>query len=171
MTTQDIIISALVALAVNLATPLTRGWIISFATGIRAKASMVSTKVLTRRRSQLQDDLKWYAEMQDVRKFIGWLFPHGFSQIIFLWVLVLFPYIINIISPIIGDYHTEALSKGGLYGLIGIGTRYFFSFCIVAAIAQKSISFADTEKSIKSQLKTLDSMLQSKGKNLTKAQS
>jgi hypothetical protein len=157
MSASDILISIAIALAVNLATPLIRRSLVSSATNINAKLESASVKVLKKRKSQLEESLRWYKEKSEPSKILEWLLPHVFIQIIFLWFIVLLPYILNLTS---GFWDIPvAVSKGGMYGLAGLGTRYFFSFIIIATMAQKSLSFQETEKTINKQLHEINQKL------------
>jgi hypothetical protein len=158
MTTQDIVISVIVALLVNLATPLIQHWLAYLITSIKVKISHGSKKLLLKRKSQLEEELAWHLKMQNTKKLLEWLLPHVFYQIAFLWLLVLSPYIFDIIEPYLG--YDGVLTKGVLYGFVGLGTRYFFSFLIIANTAQKSLSFEKTEKLINTNIEQIQLLLQ-----------
>jgi hypothetical protein len=160
MSTLDIIISIFIALIVNLATPLIRRWLISGITGFNTKIGMANSRLYEKRIIQLEESLAWYKVKSDLRKLLEWILPHVFINITFLWFLVLLPYFIEIAEQV--WIIPETVSKGAMYGLIGLGTRYFFSFAIVATMAQKSLSFEETEIKINKQISTLNQRLSDK---------
>lgn len=158
MSVADIVISIIIALAVNLATPLVRRWLVSGFTRFKVRARSAGFSVLNTRLRQLEDNLSWYRENSEPKQLLKWLFPRLFEQIVFLWVLVLLPYFIVVVSGI-WDI-PEAVSKGGLYGIVGLCSRYFVSFFVVGSMAHKALFFADeTEEKLHKQINEIKARL------------
>ncbi|WP_444927198.1 hypothetical protein ACJJI4_04305 [Microbulbifer sp. TRSA002] len=157
MTTSDILISILIALIVNLATPLIRRWLVSWFTQFKVKAGATGVRILNTRLRQLESSLTWYESKSDLRELLKWLLPKVFEQIVFLWLLLLLPYFMEVAS---GFWEIpEAIARGGLYGVVGLCTRYFVSFLVIMAMAQKAVFFSETKDVLTKQINKVNEKL------------
>lgn len=157
VTYQDYWIAAFIALVVNLATPIIRRWLIacftSVGTWLKSLGRKSGKKIYQTRIDQLEEELELYGSIKAPGNFLKWLLPSIYRQILFLWLLVLLPHILDILIPIFGL--NEIAVRTGFYALVGMGARYFSSFLIVVNIAQKAVRYEATKSEIDQRIEKL----------------
>lgn len=152
MAILDITISIVVALIVNLMTPMIRDFLLSRYFSLRVKIIGKSNSILLKQKVYLEKSLAWHEERSDSKNLLKWLLPHLFNQLVmFFFIAFSIPLIINFPQNVVGEWLT--------IGIFILALRQIFLFILLGAITQDILFSEETRERINKQITDINTSI------------